>query len=65
MSPRLETRLQISALLVLLGLVVEVVSFSWQHPPAFVVFIVVGGTLMAAGMLTFLWSIVTVSRGGG
>ena len=54
-------RLRLSALLVMLGLVVEVISLTWRHPTAFILFVGVGGTLMAAGMLWFLYSI--VSRG--
>lgn len=54
-------RLRGSALLVMLGLVVEIVSLTWRHPTAFILFVGVGGTLMATGMLWFLYSI--VSRG--
>jgi hypothetical protein len=46
-----------SALLVLAGLAVEAGSLGWHHPTAFIVFFVVGGLLLAAGMLTFLYSI--------
>jgi hypothetical protein len=58
----LEGRLRVSAALVMLGLVVELASLSWRHPTAFIVFVLFGGALMAAGMLWFLYSI--VSRGG-
>ncbi len=58
----LEQRIQISAGLVMSGIVVEIASLTWRHPTAFIVFVMVGGLLMAAGMLWFLYSI--VSRGG-
>lgn len=58
----LQERLRLSALLVMIGLVVEAASLTWRHPTAFIVFVLVGGTAMAAGMLLFLWAI--VSRGG-
>jgi hypothetical protein len=58
----LEGRLRLSAALVMLGLLVEIASLTWRHPTAFIVFFIVGGTLMAAGILWFLYSI--VSRGG-
>ncbi len=57
-----ERRLRRAALLVMLGLVVELVSLCWRHPTAFIVFVLVGGTLMGAGMLLYLSMI--VRRGG-
>ncbi|HEX4462974.1 MAG TPA: hypothetical protein VIA18_33605 [Polyangia bacterium] len=56
---KLERRLRISAALVMFGLIVEWVSLGWQHPTAFVLFVVVGGAAMAAGMLLFTYSIVS------
>lgn len=61
-DPKLERRLQLSAALVMVGLVVELVSLGWHHPTAFVLFVLVGGLAMAAGILLFSYSI--VSRGG-
>ena len=58
----LERRLRVSAALVMTGLLVEIASLTWRHPTAFIVFFVFGGAFMAAGMLWFLYSI--VSRGG-
>lgn len=58
----LENRLRVSAVLVMLGILVEIASLTWRHPTAFIVFFVVGGAFMAAGILWFLYSI--VSRGG-
>ena len=58
----LQARLRVSALLVMVGIVVEIASLTWRHPTAFIVFVGIGGLLMAAGMSSFLWSI--VSRGG-
>jgi hypothetical protein len=56
---KLERRLRLSAALVMVGLVVEWVSLRWRHPTAFVLFVGVGGALMAAGMLLFSYSIVS------
>jgi hypothetical protein len=55
----LERRLRISAALVLMGLLVEIASLMWRHPTAFVFFFVVGGLCLGAGILTFLFTIVT------
>jgi len=38
---------------------VEVVTLYWAHPLAFVLFIVLGGALVAAGTLLYLYSIVS------
>ncbi len=59
----LQLRLRVSALLVMIGLVVEMVSLTWRHPTAFIVFALVGGSAMMAGMIMFMWTI--VSRRGG
>jgi hypothetical protein len=58
----LERRLRVAAVLVMLGLLVEGGSLGWHHPTAFIVFFVLGGALMAAGMLWYLYAI--VSQGG-
>ena len=63
MSETLQERLRVSALLVMIGLVVELASLTWRHPTAFIFFAVVGGTAMMAGMIVFMWTI--VSRRGG
>jgi hypothetical protein len=58
MTPgRLEERLRVAAALVMLGLVVELGSLTWRHPTAFIVFVLAGGALMAAGMLLFVQSL--------
>ena len=55
----LYKRLQLSGVLVAAGLAVEVVTLYWAHPLAFVLFIVLGGALVAAGTLLYLYSIVS------
>jgi len=55
----MEKRLRSSAVLVMLGLATELGSLTWRHPTAFLVFVIIGGTLMAAGMGLYLYSIVT------
>ena len=46
--------LRLSALLIVAGLVVQLASFAWNHPLAFILFGVGGGGLMAAGLGVFL-----------
>jgi hypothetical protein len=60
MSILLARRLRISGLLVALGLTVEAITLLWSHPTAFLVFLLVGGSLVAAGMLLYLFSIATL-----
>ena len=47
-----------SGVLVALGLAIEAISMYWAHPTSFLLFAFVGGTLVAAGILFFLWTIV-------
>ena len=58
----IHSRLQISGVLIIFGLMVEAVCLLWSRPIAFVVFAVFGGFLIAAGVLLFLVSLVYVSR---
>ena len=49
-------RLRISGLLLIAGLVIETFSLLWSHPIAFLIFLLLGGALMAAGILVYLYS---------
>jgi hypothetical protein len=49
---------RVSGILLLMGLCTEAISLFWVQPIAFIVFFVVGGTLLGAGVLLFLYSIV-------
>src|SRR5262249_54381022 len=64
MSKRFEHGLRVAAMLVLIGLFVELVSLSWHHPLAFVLFVTVGGLAIAGGVLFFFYNIVTVPEEG-
>ena len=55
----LERRLQISGVLLILGLLVEALCLFWAQPIAFVLFIGVGGLLMGLGILLFLLTLVS------
>jgi hypothetical protein len=56
----MHRRLQVSGALVILGLLVEAVCLLWSRPIAFVIFAGLGGFLIAAGVLLFLYSLVFV-----
>jgi hypothetical protein len=50
--------LRLSGVLLILGLAIEAVSLLFNHPLSFMGFMIVGGTLMAIGVLLFLISLV-------
>lgn len=56
LSPRGARLVRASALLIASGILVQLVTLSWDHPTAFVVFATVGGLLVALGVIGFFWS---------
>jgi hypothetical protein len=56
--PRFAQRLRISGLLIVLGLLIETATLYSGHPLAFVAYLVFGGSLVAAGLLVYLWAVV-------
>jgi hypothetical protein len=55
----MEQRIQWSGWLIVAGLVVQLLTSFWTHPIAFVCFLLVGCPLVAAGILFFLYSLVS------
>jgi hypothetical protein len=60
---RMTRRLRLSGTLIIIGLVVEALSLVRIHPLAFLSFMFIGGGFFAAGILTYLYSLATVSGG--
>ena len=56
----LERRLQISGMLIILGLLVEALCLAWRGPLAFLVFLGLGGLLLFAGIVAYLYSLVSL-----
>ena len=54
----LERRIQISGILILLGLLIELGSLFYSRPTAFLIFMFLGGLCLAGGILLFLYSLV-------
>jgi hypothetical protein len=50
--------LQVSSILIILGLLVEIVSLLWVHPLTFVMFVFVGAFLIGLGIAVYLISLV-------
>jgi hypothetical protein len=57
-NPR-ERRLQLSGILLIMGVLVEALCLLWTRPLAFVLFLSVGGLLLGLGILVFLFSLVS------
>jgi RsiW-degrading membrane proteinase PrsW (M82 family) len=53
-------RLRIAGILVIVGLLVEALCLVWSKPIAFVVLVCIGGALIGLGVLSFLYSLVSV-----
>jgi hypothetical protein len=49
-----ERRLRIAAVLIIVGLAIELVSLRWAHPTAFIVFAAGTGSCVGMGVLVFL-----------
>jgi predicted membrane channel-forming protein YqfA (hemolysin III family) len=62
-DPRLARRLRLAGLLLGLGLLIEAVTLFWPHPTAFLVFLLLGGVLVAAGVVLYLFTIATYPAG--
>jgi hypothetical protein len=56
----LERRLQVSGILLILGLLTESLCLSWARPLSFLAFISVGGVLLLAGMVVYLLSLLAI-----
>ncbi|MGE0708267.1 MAG: hypothetical protein AB7N76_18645 [Planctomycetota bacterium] len=56
-TERFHYRLRRAGALILAGMAVQLGTFSWASPAAFLVFALVGATLVALGALLFLWTI--------
>ena len=55
----LAGRLQVSGGLIAAGLGIELATLFWNHPVSFFLFLAPGAGLVCAGMLFYLWSVVT------
>lgn len=65
-APLIERRLRAAGFLVAVGLIVQLATFIWVHPLAFIAFMVIGCPLVAAGVFLYLYSLVShqPSQGG-
>jgi len=57
--PLIEHRLALAGLLIGFGLVIQVITFFWIHPLAFMAFILLACPLVALGIIIYLYSLVS------
>lgn len=56
----LEKRIRIAGILTIAGLLVELITLRWSHPTAFLVFILIGGSLIFLGIAVYLLSLASL-----
>lgn len=56
----IQPRLRLAGVLIVLALLIELFSLFWNRPIAFLVFMFGGGVLLAAGILIYLYSLVSL-----
>src|SRR5215475_1735676 len=59
---KIEKRIRLAGILLIAGLLVELVTLRWSHPTAFLFFLLLGGALMALGIVVYLFSLVSVEN---
>lgn len=59
-DPKLGKKLRLSGALIALGLTVELFTWFWTNPTSFLLFLIGGCGLTAAGVLLYLFSIVSL-----
>ena len=58
----LERRLQVSGLLLILGLLIEAVCLLWARPLSFLAFITIGGAFLFFGVSVYLFALLPTKR---
>lgn len=58
---KMSARLRIAGVLILLGLLIEGFTLTWNNPIAFLVFLGIGGLLIVIGIVFYLLSLVSLS----
>jgi hypothetical protein len=55
----ISKRLRLAGFLIAVGLVVEGLSLTWNHPLSFVAFLGIGGLLLLLGIVVYLTALVS------
>jgi hypothetical protein len=59
-STAIPPSLRVPGILLILGLAIELTSLLWNKPLAFILLAFVGGAFLLAGILLYLYSLVSV-----
>jgi hypothetical protein len=59
---KIEKRIRVAGILLIAGLLVELVTLRWSHPTSFLFFLLLGGALMALGIVIYLLSLVSAEN---
>ncbi|HEX3354227.1 MAG TPA: hypothetical protein VHS34_15510 [Terriglobales bacterium] len=60
----LQKRLRLAGILLITGLLVEAICLLWARPLAFILLVAAGGLLCAAGIVVYLYSLVSAGEKG-
>jgi hypothetical protein len=55
----MEQRIRAAGIILIIGLVIEALCLLWGRPISFVIFVAVGGLFLFAGVVVFLFSLVS------
>ena len=55
----IERRIRWSGILISAGLIIQMLTLLWTHPLAFMAFLLIGCPLVGAGVLLYLYSLVS------
>jgi hypothetical protein len=58
----LEKQLRLAGMLLIFGLLVEAICLLWARPLAFILLVCAGGLFCAAGIVVYLYSLVSTSE---
>jgi hypothetical protein len=58
----LEKQFRLAGMLLIFGLLVEAICLLWARPLAFILLVCAGGLLCAAGIVVYLYSLVSTSE---
>jgi len=61
----IERRIRWSGLIIALGLIIQTGTLFWTHPLSFMAFLLIGCPLVAAGLLLYLYSLVSHQHPSG
>jgi hypothetical protein len=55
-------RLRLAGILVILGLLVQALTLLWNHPLSFLAFLGLGGLLLFAGIVVYLFTLISAPK---